>query len=80
MALAEPPQHLITASILNLAIKGYLKIEEEAQDYVFGLFKSKKFIIHKLKEDNGELDNEERVLFSKLFYNQLDCGFVFLFL
>lgn len=58
---------LITGSILNLAVKGYLKIEEDIEDYVFGLFKSKKFIIHKTKEDSGKLNDEERVLFSKLF-------------
>ena len=58
---------LITGSILNLAVKGYLKIEEDIQDYVFGLFKNKKFIIHKIKEDSGLLIDEERVLFSKLF-------------
>ena len=58
---------LITGSILNLAVKGYLKIEEDIQDYVFGLFKSKKFIIRKIKEDSGLLNDEERVLFSKLF-------------
>jgi len=58
---------LITGSILNLAVKGYLKIEEDIQDHVFGLFKSKKFLIHKIKEDTGILNDEERVLFSKLF-------------
>jgi len=58
---------LITGTILNLAVKGYLKIEEDNQDYIFGLFKSKKFIIHKLKQDSGILNDEERVLFSKLF-------------
>ena len=58
---------LITGTILNLAVKGYLKIEEDTQDYVFGLFKSKKFILHKTKSDSGLLNHEERVLFSKLF-------------
>jgi len=58
---------LITGTILNLAVKGYLKIEEDTQDYVFGLFKSKKFTIHKVKNDSGMLNDEERVLFSKLF-------------
>jgi uncharacterized membrane protein YgcG len=58
---------LITGSILNLAVKGYLKIEEDIQEYVFGLFRSRKFIIHKIKEDSGLLNDEERVLFSKLF-------------
>jgi uncharacterized membrane protein len=58
---------LITGSIINLAVKGYLKIEEQTQNYVFGLFKSKTFIIHKLKQDSGLLNAEEAVLFSKLF-------------
>jgi uncharacterized membrane protein YgcG len=58
---------LITGSIINLAVKGYLKIEEQTRDYVFGLFKSQTFIIHKLKDDTGMLKDEEKVLFSKLF-------------
>jgi len=60
---------LITGSILNLAVKGYIKIEEDIQEYVLGLFKSKKYIIHKLKEDSGLLTKEEDVLFTKLFSN-----------
>ncbi|WP_400080234.1 DUF2207 domain-containing protein [Winogradskyella sp. R77965] len=58
---------LITGSIISLAVKGYLKIEEQTQEYVFGLFKSKTFVIQKIKEDSGLLDAEEKVLFSKLF-------------
>ena len=59
---------LITGTILNLAVNGYLKIEEDNKAYVFGLFKNKKFILHKLKEDDGALKNEEKVLLDKLFY------------
>ncbi|MCA0133873.1 DUF2207 domain-containing protein [Winogradskyella alexanderae] len=58
---------LITGTIINLAVKGLLKIEEKTQDYVFGLFKNKTFNIHKLKESTGTLNDEEEVLFSKLF-------------
>ncbi len=58
---------LITGAILNLAVKGYLKIEEDAQEYVFGLFKSKQYTIRKEKEDSGGLNDEERVLLKKLF-------------
>lgn len=58
---------LITGTIINLGVKGYLKIEETTQEYVFGLFKSKSFAIHKVKEDSGLLEGEERALFSKLF-------------
>ncbi|MGV6830029.1 MAG: DUF2207 domain-containing protein [bacterium] len=59
---------LITGTILNLAVNGFLKIEEDNKEYVFGLFKNKKFILHKLKEDDGSLNNEEKILFDKLFY------------
>ena len=58
---------LITGSILNLAVNGYIKIEEDVEKYIFGLFKSKRYIIHKLKEDTAMINNEERVLLSKLF-------------
>ena len=58
---------LITGSILNLAVKGYIKIEEDVEKHIFGLFKSKRYIIHKLKEDTGMINNEESVLLSKLF-------------
>ncbi len=58
---------LITGSILNLAVKGYIKIEEDVEKYIFGLFKTKRFIIHKVKEDSGMINNEESVLLSKLF-------------
>ena len=58
---------LITGSILNLAVKGYLRIEEDVEEYIFGLFKTKRFIIHKLKKDTGMLLNEESILLSKLF-------------
>ena len=58
---------LITGSILNLAVKGYLTIEEDIEDFAFGLFKSKKFVIHKIKKDNRALKKEEHMLFSKLF-------------
>jgi len=58
---------LITGSILNLAVKGYIKIEEDVEKYIFGLFKTKRYIIHKVKEDSGMINNEESVLLSKLF-------------
>ncbi|GGG52508.1 membrane protein [Bizionia arctica] len=61
---------LITGSILNLAVKGYLKIEEDVEEYIFGLFKSKRYLIHKLQADTGTLYNEEKVLLSKLFSNE----------
>tara|TARA_R110002073_G_scaffold4213_4_gene28077 strand:+ start:37888 stop:39618 length:1731 start_codon:yes stop_codon:yes gene_type:complete len=61
---------LITGAILNLAVKGYIKIEEDIEKYIFGLFKNKQYILHKLKEDTGSLNKEESVLLSKLFLNE----------
>jgi uncharacterized membrane protein YgcG len=58
---------LVTGSILNLAVKGYIKIEEAIAEYMLGLFKSKRYVLHKLKEDDDRLEKEEAVLFSKLF-------------
>lgn len=58
---------LITGSILNLAVKGYIKIEEVVDEYVFGLFKTKHYLIHKLNEDSGTINKEESVLLSKFF-------------
>lgn len=61
---------LITGSILSLAVKGYIKIEEDVEEYIFGLFKTKRYIIHKLKENTELTNNEEGVLFSNLFSDE----------
>ena len=58
---------LITGSILNLAVNGFVKIEEDFENHLFGLFKSKRYLIHKLRSDTQEPQNEEGVLLSKLF-------------
>lgn len=58
---------LITGSILNLAVNGFVKIEEDFEEHLFGLFKSKRYLIHKLRSDTQEPQNEEGVLLSKLF-------------
>ncbi len=58
---------LITGSIINLAVNGYIKIEEDVEKYIFGLFKSKRYIIHKIKEGTGMINNEEKVLLTNLF-------------
>jgi hypothetical protein len=41
---------LISASIVDLAVNGYLRIEEKSKDQLFGLFKSTEFHLVKLKE------------------------------
>ncbi|CAH8282148.1 putative membrane protein DUF2207 [Mariniflexile fucanivorans] len=60
---------LVTGSILSLAVKGYIKIEEDIEEHIFGLFKTKRYILHKLKENTGIINKEESALFSKLFSN-----------
>lgn len=58
---------LITASMVSLAVKGYLKIEEKASKGIFGVFSSKKFSIHKLKEVDETLPEEEKVILERMF-------------
>ncbi len=58
---------LITASIVNLAVKGYLKITERDDSQFFGLSSSKVFTLEKLKKSDVYLPEEESVLMDKLF-------------
>lgn len=67
---------LMTSSIVNLAVKGYLTIEEKTQKALFGLFKNKNFILRKIKESDNSLPKEEQVIMENLFkgarYKELD--------
>jgi uncharacterized membrane protein len=54
-----------TASIIDLAIKGFLKIEEKNEDGFF--LKSKSFDLIKLKEVDDSIPEEERDLFKRFF-------------
>lgn len=55
----------LTASIVNMAIKSYIKIEEEVSKVL--IFTSRTFKLIKLKEAGNDLSPEERKLFNKLF-------------
>lgn len=58
----------ITASIVDLAVKGYLEIIEEEKGIVRKLlFGGKKFALQKLKNSDEQLPIEERHLLRKLF-------------
>lgn len=57
----------LTASIVNLAIKGFLKIEESTESGLLGLMKKKVFTLHKLKPREDTLPKEEAVLLEALF-------------
>lgn len=58
---------LITSSIINLAIKGYLKINETVDDGLFGLFKTTQYSLTKLKKADNALPAEEKILLNNLF-------------
>lgn len=62
-------QELLTASIVNLAVKGYLKIEETRETKILGLFKSTDYKLTKVNNEKSTklLPKEEQVLFNKLF-------------
>jgi uncharacterized membrane protein YgcG len=54
-----------TASIISLAVKGYLKIEEYEQSSIFG--SSNNYILESLKEPDESLPGEEIIILDKLF-------------
>ena len=62
---------LITASIVNLSVKGYLTIEEIIEKKgLFGMRKDKAFSLLRLKNDYSNLPAEEAVVLRDLFYSK----------
>jgi uncharacterized membrane protein YgcG len=59
----------ITASIVGLAVKGYLKIEETKEEGI--IFDSKDYYLAKLKEPDDALSAFEKLLMSALFTGPL---------
>ncbi len=57
----------LTASIVGLAVKGYLRIEEIKIEGFLSLFKSVDYDLIKLKEADAGLDQFEQTLFNDLF-------------
>ncbi|OOG72310.1 DUF2207 domain-containing protein [Algoriphagus sp. A40] len=60
-------QDFVTASIVSLASKGYLRIEEKNKESLLGLFKQKEFELIKEKYPDSNLPKEEEKLLSLLF-------------
>ncbi len=58
---------LVTASIVNLAVKGYLKIEEGKVEKLLGFTLSRNYNLIKQKEADESLPSEERDLMRNLF-------------
>lgn len=62
----------LTAAIVNLAVKGYVRIIEGESDGVLGFFSSKTFTLKKLKEADEALPKEEINLMNSLFSETTD--------
>jgi uncharacterized membrane protein YgcG len=60
---------LISASIVNLAVNGFIRIVEKKEPVLFGLFHATSFTLLKLKEPDAALPAEEKILMEKLFPN-----------
>lgn len=58
----------ITATVVDLAVRGHLKIEERDEDVLFGLFKKKDFVFHRLDGPaTPPLEAHERAVYSGIF-------------
>jgi uncharacterized membrane protein YgcG len=60
-------QDFVTASVVSLASKGYLRIEEKTNESFFGLFKQKEFELIMQKYPDDSLPKEEKELLRNLF-------------
>lgn len=62
---------LITSSIVNLSVKGYLTIEEIIEKKgLFGMRKDKVYSLSRLKNDFSNLPAEESIVLHDLFYSK----------
>jgi uncharacterized membrane protein YgcG len=50
----------ITATIIDLAVRGYIRIVEEVKS--FGIFKSREYILEKLKDESDLRDFEKKII------------------
>jgi len=69
LADGKPDMRDITATIVDLAVRGYLHIEERKTDGFFGLFSSEDyhFTLKKPREEWVSLKSHERALLSAMF-------------
>jgi len=59
----------VIATLVDMAVRGYIRIEEVEEPKLFGLFTSKEFVFHRLKprEEWRDLQDHERLLLEGLF-------------
>ena len=64
----------ITATIVDLAVRGYLVIEEKTKDHLLGLYSNKEYVFHMKKKpaEWAGLKSHELVLLAGIFANGLN--------
>lgn len=62
----------ITATIVDLAVRGYITIEDKEEAQLFGLMKKTEYVFHLKKPGHewGELRKHERKLLNALFFDE----------
>lgn len=57
----------ITSSVIGLAVKGYISIEEKEEEQFLGLFTTKDYVLQRLKDPDAELTSYEQYLMQSIF-------------
>lgn len=59
--------NFISASIINISVKGYIRIRQEEDNMLFGLIKNSQYVLVKTKDADASLKPEELQLMRYLF-------------
>jgi hypothetical protein len=62
----------ITSTLVDLAVRGYVGIEEVQDKHLFGLFATQDWRFHQLRDDTGDLQTHERRFMDALFTGASD--------
>ncbi|NIM01489.1 MAG: DUF2207 domain-containing protein, partial [Acidobacteria bacterium] len=57
----------LTATVVDLAVRGFMKIEVQEEEHLFGLIKTKNVVFHRLRRGDDELTEYERIVFDGIF-------------
>ncbi len=59
----------LTATVVDLAVRGHMTIEVSEEEHLFGLIKTKNVVFHRLRDkDDAGLSEYERIVFDGIFY------------
>lgn len=72
LADESPDVRDITATVVDLAVRGYLRIEEQKTPQLFGLWTSTDYVFHRIKprQDWAGLSTHERLLLEALYKDE----------